>query len=276
MIVPVRTKDKLKDSFSIFMPAIVKKSTDGDNSNDENFYTIQGFASTATKDFEGEIIDPAGIDDSYFVENGWIDYEHDKENVIGIPTENCFTDPQKGLYVEAHLFKGNPDVEKTMQLERNLKSVGSDRKIGFSIEGQIAERDSNDPTIIRRVQITGVAVTTNPANPEATWEVAQKSRFGAIDKSTAPLVAGYGITPETQIDGEALRPEALAGHITSLAYAIGKMSSPKELHELGQAVAGKLNSRASKNSEVEPLFLQVFSGISRKQAKDILSQGDKS
>ena len=270
---PEKVLEKNNSDFNIFLPATLEKSSDGES---EPYYTISGFASTASKDFQGERIDPAGIDDSYFKNNGWIDYEHNKDNVIGLPTQNCFTDPNKGLYVEARLFKGNPYVEKTMELVHNLKNIGSHRKIGFSIEGKISERDASDPTIIREVQITGVAVTTNPANPDATWEVVQKSHFGSIDKSTDPLMAGYGITPETQTDGGALRPESLARDITSLAYAMSKINSPKELHELGEAVAGRLESRPNKNAEVEPLFLQVFSGISRKQAKDILSQEGKS
>lgn len=270
---PEKILEKNTNDFNIFLPAKLEKSSDGESGP---YYTISGFASTATKDFEGERIDPAGIDDSYFKNNGWIDYEHNKDNVIGVPTKKCFVDPNKGLYVEAQLFKGNPYVEKTIALVQNLKNIGSNRKVGFSIEGNISERDATDPTIIREVQITGVAVTTNPANPNATWDIVQKSRFGSIEKSTDPLMAGYGITPETQNDGGALRPESLARDITSLAYAMSKMNSPEEIHALGEAVAGRLELRPNKNMEVEPLFLQVFSGISRKQAKHILSQEGKS
>lgn len=231
-------------------------------------------ASTASRDFQGESIDPLGIDDSYFIDNGWVDYEHDKGTIIGVPTSNCFTDSNHGLYVEAKLFKNNKYVQNIMKLWTNLKEVGSDRKIGFSIEGQINKRDSDDPTIIREVQITGVAVTTNPANPDATWDVVQKSRFGAIDKSSAPLTSGYGISPDTQVDGGALRPESLAGHITSLAYAIGQMKSPEKLMELGSQVSTRLEQRPRENKDVDSLFLQIFTGISRKDAYNILDSSN--
>lgn len=275
-----------KSSISIFLPINkVEKSTDSEDS--QYAVTIAGWASTPTLDFQGEKVDPVGIDDSYFKDQGWIDYEHDTTTIIGVPTQNSFTDPDKGLYVEAKLFKSNKYVQKMLDVIENLKAIGSDRKIGFSIEGQINARDKEHPNIIRSILITGVAVTANPANPSALFDVVQKSlqahNYGVehgllsdksiqelLKKSNEPLTAGYGVSPDTQIDGAALRPESLAGSITNLSYALNAAQTTEELNQLARNVAEILDSKKSTNPYVNSVFLQIFKGMSRQDAKSIL------
>lgn len=249
----------------------VTKSVDGEETP---AIIIGGWASTATRDFQGESIDPIGIDSSYFVEHGWVDWEHDTDDKIGVPTKNTFTDGDKGLYVEAELFPDNPHVKDLMQLTKDLESIGSDRKIGFSIEGEIGERDSYDDTIIRSVWITGVAVTGNPANPDATWDYIQKSITEANHNKAhthkGALEAGTGVSPETQIDGGALRPESIASTIINLSWSIGKMS-PQELDTIGKAVAHSLDRRPD-NPVANRIFLQIFKGLSQAEAQNLLSK----
>lgn len=154
----------------------VKKSSD-----DDSTYTIAGIASDAHRDLQGEIIDPAGIDASYLINSGFIDYEHDTDQVIGVPTKNTHVD-NNGLFLEAKLFKNMPQVQDIIKLYHNIKDNNIDRNLGFSIEGNVIERDEDDESIIRQVQITGVAVTKNPANTDATWELLTKSLFD-VDKA---------------------------------------------------------------------------------------------
>lgn len=162
----------LNKAFNVFLPFDkVSKSED-----DNNTYTVEGYASTSDRDLQSETILPSGIDDSYLIENGWIDFEHDTDQVIGVPTKNTHVD-QHGLYLQAKLFKNMPQVQDIMKLYHNIKDNGIDRNLGFSIEGNVLERDDNDESIIRQVQITGVAVTKNPANTHATWELVSKSLF---------------------------------------------------------------------------------------------------
>lgn len=162
----------LNKAFNVFLPFDkVSKSED-----DNNTYTVEGYASTSDRDLQSETILPSGIDDSYLIENGWIDFEHDTDQVIGVPTKNTHVD-QHGLYLQAKLFKNMPQVQDIMKLYHNIKDNGIDRNLGFSIEGNVLERDEDDESIIRQVQITGVAVTKNPANTHATWELVSKSLF---------------------------------------------------------------------------------------------------
>ena len=151
------------------------------SSDDDSTYTIAGIASDAHRDLQGEIIDPAGIDASYLINSGFIDYEHDTDQVIGVPTKNTHVD-NSGLFLEAKLFKNMPQVQDIIKLYHNIKDNNIDRNLGFSIEGNVIERDEDDESIIRQVQITGVAVTKNPANTGATWELLTKSLFD-VDKA---------------------------------------------------------------------------------------------
>lgn len=162
----------LNKAFNVFLPFDkVSKSED-----DNDTCIVEGYASTSDRDLQSETILPSGIDDSYLIDNGWIDYEHDTDQVIGVPTKNTHVD-QHGLYLQAKLFKNMPQVQDIMKLYHNIKDNGIDRNLGFSIEGNVLERDDNDESIIRQVQITGVAVTKNPANTHATWELVSKSLF---------------------------------------------------------------------------------------------------
>ena len=128
----------INKSFNVYVP--IDKI---EKSDDEKTYTIQGYASDGNRDLQGEIIDPNGIDDSYLVENGFVDFEHDTDQVIGVPTKNTHVD-SKGLFLEAKLFKNMPQVQDIMKLYHNIKDNNIDRHLGFSIEGNVIERDEDD------------------------------------------------------------------------------------------------------------------------------------
>lgn len=258
----------MNNDFNVYLPIDTIKTidTDSDNSSDASKHKIiiAGFASTPAFDFVGESILPIGIDDSYFKESGWIDYEHDKDNIIGIPTERTFTDPQRGLFVEAELFSDNPYVEEILQLNRQLEQVGSSRKLGFSIEGKVAERDKDNPKIITEVKITGVAVTKTPANPEATWDYVQKSN---AQISKGAITSGYGLSPDTQSDGGAIRAESLAGSITNLAQALEIKKELNKMPKLIEDTIRLLDERPDISTGAKVLAMQVFTGMSADEAE---------
>lgn len=279
----------LNKSFNVFLP-FDKVSKSGD---DDNTYTVEGYASTADTDLQGEQILPSGIDDSYLVDNGWIDFEHDIDQVIGVPTKNTHVD-QHGLYLQAKLFKNMPQVQNIMKLYHNIKDNGVDRNLGFSIEGNVLERDEDDESIIRQVQITGVAVTKNPANTHATWELVSKSLFSPqiglnsnekadtknnpmlamtvkIDKSAKTnkaLIAGHGITPSTQANGAAFRTEQFSDQIVSIANNL-KMAKQIGLERVAPTIAEILQGKDADDNTLT-VFLQLFTGITNTEAQAIV------
>lgn len=289
-----------KHSFDVFLPFDrVEKSGD-----DDNTYTIAGYASDGKEDLQHERIDPSGIDASYLLSDGFIDYEHDTDQVIGVPTKNTHVD-NKGLFLEAKLFKNMPQVQSIIKLYHNIKDNNIDRHLGFSIEGNVIERDEEDDSIIRQVQITGVAVTKNPANTDATWELLSKSLFSPnsmdsnehakkehepmltmkvkVNKSKdkgnnfasmnnqvdKALLAGHGITPATQANGAAFRTEQFSDQLVSLAHNL-KQAREIGLSSIGQTVAQILSDKQADDGSLT-VFLQLFEGLSYTDANMVVS-----
>lgn len=246
---------------------------------------VSGWASTGDRDFQGETVEPIGIDATYLFKNGWIDYEHDTERVIGAPTENSYVDTDKGLYIEARLFKSRPEVKDLMSLYDDIKDSGVNRSLGFSIEGNVQERDEDDPSIIKRVMVTGVALTRNPANGSALLDsVIKSNNIRQVEKNKWTRVyrekilpdkeksfeAGYGVSPETQTDGGALRPESLLNHITQLTYSVKELTQNGGLEEFTQAMAKAIDERNPDDPSIKAMFLQVMTGISKAEAMHTL------
>ena len=206
---------------------------------------------------QDDIIDPSGVDISHFITHGYINYEHYQgdEFKIGVPTDGTHIDPDVGLYVEAKLYKENPYAKSIWNLANNIAKSGIDRKLGFSIEGFAKSRDRKDPRIIKSTYITNVAVTTNPANPNATWDTFMKS-----------FLAGYGVSPETQTDGGALRTESFARSLYNLSWAYKNIEDPKEFDKVWKDVGGYLDSMDRYTPETAVMFLQLFKGYSRNEA----------
>lgn len=272
----------IEKPFNVYVPIdTVEKSGD-----DDNTYTIRGYASDGKRDLQGESIDPSGIDASYLISDGFVDYEHDLDQVIGVPTKNTHVD-SKGLFLEAKLFKNMPQVQDIIKLYHNIKDNNIDRNLGFSIEGNVIERDEDDESIIRQVQITGVAVTKNPANTDATWELVTKSLYSTKSLATdnnkvskkkpmlsmsvkvnKALEAGHGITPSTQTNGAAFRTEQFSDQIVSLAENL-KQAREIGLSSIGQSVAQILDQKGA-GDDVMIAFLQLFEGVSRTDAQAIV------
>lgn len=248
-----------KKDFDVFLP--IDKVLKNNNGKD-NDYIIAGYASTPSRDFQGEVIDPSGIDASYLFNNGWVDYEHDTNAIIGVPTENSYVDPDRGLYVEARLFGDDKRVQDIMKLYKDIQRTGVNRNLGFSIEGNAIARDDFDDSVIRQVQITGVAVTTHPANPNATWEQLQKS----LSKSA--FVAGYGVSPETQTDGSAVRVESFVNHLRKMATMLGEIKDHKAF---ATSLATYLDDHGISDTTVNTLMLQSLYGMSAKTAQSYIN-----
>lgn len=248
---------------NLFVPLDIENSIRKSNeANDDKNWYVCGYASTPALDFQHDIVQPSGIDISYFKEHGWINYEHknDAEFVIGVPTDNCYVDFQKGLYVEAMLFKDSKYAQDMWKLATDIKKSGAPRQLGFSIEGGIRKRNQQDNRIIDDMVVRNVALTTNPANPEATWEYFMKS-----------FETGHGTTPDTQVDGGALRAESLARAISTLTYAY-KISSPTEYTAMWKEVGEYLEKTGRNKQESAQIMLQLSRGISRQDAMEFITR----
>lgn len=250
---------------NIFVPIDINSSIRKSNEDGkgEKWY-VRGYASTPDMDLQGDIVQPSGIDIEYFKSSGWLNYEHqqDAKYAIGVPTDNCYIDFQKGLFVEAQLFNDNPYAQEMWELANSISKSGIDRKLGFSIEGGIRKRNDRDNRIVEDLVIRNVALTKNPANPKATWETFMKS-----------WTTGHEINPEKQVNGEATRVEDLAHAITNLTWTY-KMGDPSELDRTWKGVADYLDASNRSTEECAIIMLQLSRGVSRQEATQFVRKMD--
>ena len=164
---------------------------------------IGGICTTDQMDRQMETILMEGMDFNPFIKGGWFNDNHDPstDGVVGYPKVaemRTLPDGHKGWYVEGYMLKGSKKADALWDLAQALQKT--DRKLGFSVEGRILERDPDDPRHIRKAIVTEVAITKCPVNTGTELAVLAKS-----------LSAGHGISNPGASPGEgfALRTESL-------------------------------------------------------------------
>lgn len=259
----LNTADKANGKFGVVVPVDIDSSMQksAENPQEKSWY-VRGYATTPDLDLQQDILLPTGIDISHFTEHGYINYEHEQGDdfKIGAPTKNSLVD-DVGLFVEAKLYKNNPHAKSIWNLAKNIAESGIDRKLGFSIEGYAQQRNAKDPRVIEKAFITNVALTTQPANPNATWDAFMKS-----------FLTGHGVTPETQTGAAALRAESFGRSLHNLSFAYKDIQDPDEFESVFREVGEYLDSMDRYSPESAVLFLQIAKGLSR---KDAMTQVDK-
>ena len=186
--------------FDIELDAMEKSKVDG---REGRF--IGGYVSTDHMDRQGETLIQEGLDFSHFLTKGWFNDNHsgDGDALIGYPTMARLDDLGKGhtgWYVEGELLPdgANPRADSLWGIAKGLQKGSAGRKLGFSVEGSIDDRDPKNPKIVRKARVREVAVTRCPVNTEATLSVLAKS-------------LAVGIPSGEPGSAEPLQPEALEG-----------------------------------------------------------------
>lgn len=157
----------MNNKFKFWCPAEIKKAKDKDG---VEVFRIGGIASTADEDSDGEFLDPAGFDIEEFKKSGLVNWHHQAKNapasIIGEPS---LAELRKdGFYVETDLYP-NDMGKQVADLAETLNKYSKTRKLGYSIEGTVVERGSDDKTHpdykkIKKAVITGLAITHMPKN----------------------------------------------------------------------------------------------------------------
>lgn len=138
----------------------------------QKVYVVQGVASTEDPDLQNERVIQEGMDLEPLLEEGYINWNHmpGPENIIGEPMEARI---QKGpsLWLKGFLY---PNVERARAVVNLLKSQElrqSNRRLGWSVEGRVTEREGNRVT---KSVVQHVAITHEPVN-QNTWAELVKS-----------------------------------------------------------------------------------------------------
>lgn len=244
---------------NLFMPIDSKSDVEKSERSEDKGWYVSGFASTPDKDFQGERIDPMGINyTDYFLKNGWLNYEHkhEIEDVIGEPTK--VNTSEKGLYIEGKLYKSIPKAKDVWNLQKALANESdSNRRLGFSIEGKVLERDPTDETFIRKVLLSNVAITFHPANPHAKLEAYAKS-----------YELGYETDPEKMKGASALKRNPVSDAIAVLSYTASRRNADDMLKEAEQ----ELRDTGMLSKNTLSLILQVGRGMSKEDACHIVDK----
>ena len=166
--------------------AINLSKADEENT-DEKLGFVSGIVSTENEDQAGEIIKQDGIDWSYFEEKGFFNWEHESgpENIMGYPTKVIKGEQQTS--VEGYLLLDRPKAREAYDTAKVLKDVKAPRSIGFSIEGQVLERDAQNENIITKAKILNVSITAHPCNPDAKLMTKALEQMEKFMKRKAPI-----------------------------------------------------------------------------------------
>lgn len=80
------------------------------------------------------------------------------------------------------------------------------------------------------------------------------------------FLAGHGITPDTQVNGGALRAETFARSLYNLSWSYKILDNPQEFEKVWKEIGDYLDSMDRYAPETAVMFLQLFKGYSRNEA----------
>lgn len=157
----------IEQNFKFWVPATIEKGIP-DKKTGKTAWKFKGIASTADTDTDGENLIPQGFDLSYFLSDGFVNWNHQSKNnpaaIIGEPT---FAEIRpEGMYVEAELYQNSKVAESVWELGQVLDKSSKTRKLGFSIEGKVLQKDPLNEKRITKAKITGLAITPSPKNKQ--------------------------------------------------------------------------------------------------------------
>ena len=162
----------MKDNFEFWCELNqVEKAVD--EKTGEEIMLLGGIASTADEDSDGEFLDPKGFDIKPLLKSGLVNWHHQAKTnpgtIVGEPTKAEIR--KEGLYIETQLYPHSQVACDIWELAKTLAKDSKTRRLGYSIEGRVVQRKSDDPMnpdykkIVKAI-ITGVAITHQPKNPK--------------------------------------------------------------------------------------------------------------
>lgn len=185
-------------------------------------FKVMGIASTEEQDIQGDTVRQDGLDFRPFLRRGYINDDHGKHatDVIGYPTRVFKTTIQSegrrinATGVEGYLF----DTPRAAELAAlAIAMEGTERQMGFSVEGPPPRRSPKDPHEIVGGTVEYLALTPWPVNPGARARVELVKSAARLCKSLqraaragSPGDSGPGVM-------QAVMPESL-GMTAAVVY----------------------------------------------------------
>ena len=159
------------NNFQFWCPCEFTKAID--EATGEEIMRLGGIASTADEDSDGEYLDPKGFDIKPLLKSGMVNWHHQAKTspatIVGEPHKAEIR--KEGLYIETDLYPSSQIARDIWDLAKTLDHDSKTRRLGYSIEGRVLKRKSDDKNSpdykkITKAIITGVAITHMPKNPK--------------------------------------------------------------------------------------------------------------
>jgi hypothetical protein len=230
----------MNNNFKFFCPVgVIQKAKDKEGNE---IMRLGGIASTMDKDSDGEFLDPTGFDISEFKKSGVINWHHQSKNspsaIIGEPHKAEIR--KDGFYVEADLYPNSKLAQEVYEVAQVMALDSKTRRLGYSIEGTVVERDEDNPKIVKKAIITGLAITHMPKNAQTFADII-KGKVLVDDEEEKSL---------TTESGGALKKES----VDSGKFKIKKMSSNTRYDKIFETYPGISIEKADKLND---LFTQI-------------------
>lgn len=245
-----------KNNFSFWTPVEITK---GKDESGKNVMKLGGIASTFDEDADGEFLDPNGFDIDDFEKIGLVNWHHMAKDqpatIVGEPTRVELR--PEGFYVETTLYPSSKVARDVWELAQTLAKDSKTRKLGYSVEGQVVERGSEDENhpdynIVKKAKITGLAITHMPKNPKTFAEIIKSFQSGSLSGETTT-----GVHDE----------EEESGMSTKKGKALIKESVDKDLKNLQKSFRiGELDE----NHTIDKIF-EIFTDINIQKANNIFT-----
>lgn len=211
---------------------------------------IAGVISTEDVDLQGEIVKQKGLDFSHFEKSGVFNYEHKSgaSNVLGYPTK---VKRKRGqTEIEGVLLLEQPKAQEIITLAEAMEKAGRSRRIGFSVEGQVIDRDPYNPHIVTKAKVLNCAITTSPVNPQTSMTLIKSLLKGAVgyqtplsaDGSLGPLIPQQLDINLSVADAEVLRSRPFA-RIMSALTSIFPLADSAKVAELAQRIEKEMSKK---------------------------------
>lgn len=250
------------NNFKFHVPFDLKKSEETTSGE----MRIAGIASTPNSDRQGDSIVQDGMDITEFLNHGFFNYDHDNTKIIGYPDKDKCKFTAEGLYVEGILLKGVPLAEDIYNAAVALQKSGAPRKFGFSVEGQILQRD--DKGSILKAKVYHIAVTPMPVNPDCTWETLVKSFAGYSEKVGSPVLK------TESLEQDELKEDITGGNdVCSVLNELENcvLNGGSTAVAVDTAKSKLANEKLSKGESLR--YLQLVKGLSLADALKVITQG---
>lgn len=251
--------------FNFFVPVEFQKAEKAEKGSDEwykNMY-IWGVASTQHEDTDGEELDPNGFIIDRFLKQGLLNYEHQgklsPKYHIGEPVEARVKNNE--FFIKGKLWSESEIARDLWDTLNIMKSSGSKRNIGWSIEGKTLQKDPFNAKKITKALITHCALTFSPKNAN-TWadivkgeqvedyveyELEENHNGGKVYLLDVMRPDGYRVTVDTDFkikveksmntqSGAPLMPESLnrdvkilqPSIVKAIKYGVNNFSTPNK------------------------------------------------